>query len=309
MTLRCNRRDSNVSGIAALLILCAACSTSVSAQDEGASIPAPPQIKRTSDNTADPEFKTPAMTRNGAGANQMLRKARRQNWKLNKSINNGMVPGPNGDEGSGFANDFGPGAGPGFGGPAGGPGFGGPGGGPGAGGPGFGGGGDFPSGRGSRFPGGPGFGPASNNEGFGGGRFAGRAGMQRFGDRRGGPGQMSGFAGHRLDLTPLNLTEEQKQKIKQLRQANKDRIKDIRQNLMSKQIQLRNLLFSPDATDSQIRTARRDVRKIQDQIEEIGLDDMLGIRSVLTPDQKAKLPDIAPPLPNTPPTSRRTAER
>jgi Spy/CpxP family protein refolding chaperone len=100
--------------------------------------------------------------------------------------------------------------------------------------------------------------------------------------------------GHRLDLTPLNLTEQQKSRIQSLHEQARGQAKEIRKRLALKQLKLRDLLFSPDATDAQILAARRDMRELQDKMDELNVKDMLAIRGVLTPEQKAKLPIIMP---------------
>lgn len=105
------------------------------------------------------------------------------------------------------------------------------------------------------------------------------------------------FGGHRLDLTSLNLSDEQKQRIKGLRQGNRDRARDVRQALMQKQMQLHSMVFSPDTSDVQIRAMHKEVRRAQDQMEQVNLDYLLSIRSVLTAEQRQRLPQIAPPPP------------
>jgi Spy/CpxP family protein refolding chaperone len=54
------------------------------------------------------------------------------------------------------------------------------------------------------------------------------------------------------------------------------------------------MIFSPDATDAQIRATRKEVRKMQDEMEELNLEDLLSIRGVLTAEQRQRLPQIAP---------------
>lgn len=134
-------------------------------------------------------------------------------------------------------------------------------------------------GRGGGFPGGPG-------QGGGRGGFRGGAG---------GPGMPGGMQRRpAIDLTPLNLSEEQKSKIEGMRQQTRTKVKDLRRGMMQKQVQMRNLMFSPDATDAQIRSAREELRAIQNQVDETNLNDLLGIRSLLTAEQKKHLPECTP---------------
>lgn len=114
--------------------------------------------------------------------------------------------------------------------------------------------------------------------------------------RPGMPGMGGKFnaGGRRLDLTALGLSEQQKTKIQSLREQTRQQAKEIRKNLFLKQMRLRDLLFSPDASDAQIMSARRDMRDMQDKMDEINIKDMLAIRGVLTAEQKAKLPMVMP---------------
>ena len=121
------------------------------------------------------------------------------------------------------------------------------------------------------------------------GGFRGRRGAMGGGMPRGGFG-----GGKALDLTPLGLTEPQKTKIQAMREQTKLKLRDLKKGLSEKQTNMRNLMFSPDASEAQIRSARRDLRTLQDQMDETNLNDLLSIRSLLTPDQKKKLPDCMP---------------
>ncbi|MBX9569454.1 MAG: Spy/CpxP family protein refolding chaperone [Candidatus Obscuribacterales bacterium] len=164
------------------------------------------------------------------------------------------------------------------------------------GGPGGLGGPDAPGGM--RGPGGPDGGPGMRGQGgpgFGGdGGFGGGAFRQRRGGMGGGMSGGGFGAGKQLDLTPLGLTEPQKTKIQAMRQQTKMKLRDLKKGLSEKQSNMRNLMFSPDATEAQIRGARRELRTLQDQMDETNLNDLLAIRSLLTPEQRKKLPDCMP---------------
>lgn len=114
----------------------------------------------------------------------------------------------------------------------------------------------------------------------------------------GTPFGIAGGGKKQLDLTPLNLTEQQKQEIKQLRQASRERAREMKQKVLQRQMALRELIFSADANETQIKAARRQLREAQNQMDEINLDDLLNIRRVLTAEQRQKLPDIAPAMPS-----------
>lgn len=112
-------------------------------------------------------------------------------------------------------------------------------------------------------------------------------GQNRFGDR-----QL--FGRRPLDLTPLSLTEDQKEKIKQVRGQTSIKAREIRRVMMAKQGEMRDLMFDPTATDDVIRAKRMELRKLRDQIEEMTINDFLSIRAVLTPEQRKRLPEIKP---------------
>lgn len=148
-------------------------------------------------------------------------------------------------------------------------------------------GGGGPGGEGSGRPGGFG---GRGQGGFPGGQ-GGRGGFRGPGGQ-GMPGGMQRRPA--IDLTPLNLTEEQKTKIEGMRQQTRTKVKELRRGMMQKQAQMRNLMFSPDASDAQIRSAREELRVVQNQVDETNLNDLLGIRALLTVDQKKHLPECMP---------------
>lgn len=121
---------------------------------------------------------------------------------------------------------------------------------------------------------------------------------------------MSGGPHRPLDLTPLGLTEEQKTKIQQMREQSKAKMKDLHKTLIAKQVEIRNLIFSPEATDAQIRLARKNLLQTQTQIDDTNINDLLAIRGLLTPEQKKKLPECKPGAgPNPPEPGMETSQR
>ncbi|HEY9788450.1 MAG TPA: Spy/CpxP family protein refolding chaperone [Candidatus Obscuribacterales bacterium] len=121
-----------------------------------------------------------------------------------------------------------------------------------------------------------------------GGRFGG-AMMRRQGAFGGG------FGGRApLDFSRLNLTEEQKTKIKALREKNADKAKELRQSMMTRRQEMQQMMFDPEASDAAIRAKFNELRRMQEQAEEIKINDFLAIRSLLTPEQKKRLPEVRP---------------
>jgi Spy/CpxP family protein refolding chaperone len=111
---------------------------------------------------------------------------------------------------------------------------------------------------------------------------------------RSGNQAAKGPFGGPLDLSVLNLTEEQKQQIRQMRQQDAPKARAVKQILRAKRIELRDLMFDPTATDAQIHAARKELRKEQEQLEDLQFSDFLKLRGLLTTEQKMQLPDVRP---------------
>ncbi len=107
-----------------------------------------------------------------------------------------------------------------------------------------------------------------------------------------GGGQL--FGRGPLDLSSLNLTEAQKTRIKEIRQQSSPRSRELMKSIQASRSSLKDMMFDPNMTDAQIRAKRAELRKLQDQSEDLTLNDFLTIRSVLSKEQKAKLPQIKP---------------
>jgi len=114
---------------------------------------------------------------------------------------------------------------------------------------------------------------------------------KRIMQRRSGGGGMFGKRAE-LDLSSLNLSEAQKQKIRGLRSANGAKARTMRETMMSRGMELRELMFDPNATDAQIRAKRKELGQLQTKFEDMQIGDFLQIRSILTPEQRGKLKDV-----------------
>jgi Spy/CpxP family protein refolding chaperone len=112
----------------------------------------------------------------------------------------------------------------------------------------------------------------------------------------GGGGGMGGnlFGKRALDLTSLSLSPDQKQKIQSMREQLAPKTRELRKQLTAKRMELRDMMFEATAGDDQVRAKRREVRQLQDKVEDLQMNDFLAIRSVLTPDQRQKLTDLKP---------------
>lgn len=112
------------------------------------------------------------------------------------------------------------------------------------------------------------------------------------GDRRGNREAGGVFGKGPLDLTALNLTDEQKQKIAQMHGDNGAKMRDLMRKRRDLTTQMRDLMFDPDVNETQIRAKRDEVRQVQEKLEDLRLNDFLSIRSLLTAEQRQKLKDV-----------------
>ena len=97
-----------------------------------------------------------------------------------------------------------------------------------------------------------------------------------------------------LDLTPLNLSAEQKQKICDLHKDNVKKARDIRKLLKTRKEDLATAMFDPDQTEATIRDKRDAVRQAREQMEDLAFDEILRVRQLLNPDQKKHLAEVKP---------------
>lgn len=119
--------------------------------------------------------------------------------------------------------------------------------------------------------------------------------QQRFRRRGGAEGSGGGLFGRKpLDFSSLNLTDEQRQRIQQIRSGNGGRAREFSQSLKERRNEMRDLMFDPVSSDDQIRTKMREVRQMQEKMDDVQINDFLAIRKVLTPEQRQKLADLKP---------------
>jgi Spy/CpxP family protein refolding chaperone len=139
------------------------------------------------------------------------------------------------------------------------------------------------------------------NEDFGGdgeGRMP--PGMERAGGgNRGGHSRQFGGGGRMpgmgpLDLSVLNLSEEQKTKIRTLRESSASRGKELMQNLKQSRLQMRDMMFDPEVSEKTLRSRHAQLKKQEEELGSLMIDDFLSIRSVLTPEQMKHLPELKP---------------
>lgn len=104
--------------------------------------------------------------------------------------------------------------------------------------------------------------------------------------------KLGAFLNHPLDLSPLNLTDEQKEKIQKLRSQTAAETRDMRRRLKEGAVQMRDLMFDSSASDAQILSKRDELRRLHNNLEDSQIKDFLAIRALLTSEQKEKLNDV-----------------
>jgi Spy/CpxP family protein refolding chaperone len=109
--------------------------------------------------------------------------------------------------------------------------------------------------------------------------------------RPGAAGRRGGFFGE-MDFSLLNLTDEQKEKIEQIRTENRPKMRDVHRRLGESFKQMSDLMFDGTSTEAQIRKKGDEVRLIHKEVDDLQLNDFLAIRAILTPEQRTKLKDV-----------------
>ena len=90
-------------------------------------------------------------------------------------------------------------------------------------------------------------------------------------------------------LASLNLTTEQSEKIRALRESLLKEVTPIRAQLLSKRAELRLLWLQTKLDPDKIRAIQREARDLRGQMQEKRIDFRLFFRNILTPDQTSKL--------------------
>ncbi len=83
----------------------------------------------------------------------------------------------------------------------------------------------------------------------------------------------------------LNLSLEQTKALELLQQSYLRETQLLRSQLFTKRLEIRDLLTHPDHKTELIRNKHMELAEIQSKIEEKGLDYLLKVRQLLTPEQ------------------------
>ena len=90
-------------------------------------------------------------------------------------------------------------------------------------------------------------------------------------------------------LDSLNLTAEQSEKIRALRESCLQGITPIRSQLLSKRAEIRLLWIQTKLDPEKIRSTQKEIRDLIGQMQEKSTDCRLTFRNILTPEQTSKL--------------------
>ena len=90
-------------------------------------------------------------------------------------------------------------------------------------------------------------------------------------------------------LASLNLTAEQSEKIRALRESLLKEVTPIRVQLLSKRTEMRLLWIQTKLDPDKIRATQREARDLMGQMQEKRTDFRLSFRNILTPEQTSKL--------------------
>ena len=87
----------------------------------------------------------------------------------------------------------------------------------------------------------------------------------------------------------LNLTPEQVTRSQAIRQQYQGQITPLEQQVRQAREELKTLLASTTATDSQIRGKHQQIQQLRQQVETLRFDGRLAFRQILTPTQRQTL--------------------
>ena len=88
-----------------------------------------------------------------------------------------------------------------------------------------------------------------------------------------------------VSLVEMRFSEEQNKNIEEISATYRNKILQLRSELIVKQIELKSLLRDPEADEKKIRAMARDIRILNVQRQKMMIDYQLEIRNVLTPEQ------------------------
>ena len=93
-------------------------------------------------------------------------------------------------------------------------------------------------------------------------------------------------------MDQLNLTQEQRQRIRDINKQYSDRINQPRQALLQARQDFKQTMDNSRASTEQIRDKYRQLQPLQQQVRNLQFDRGLAVREVLTPQQRTRYAEI-----------------
>jgi Spy/CpxP family protein refolding chaperone len=90
-------------------------------------------------------------------------------------------------------------------------------------------------------------------------------------------------------FTKLNLTADQKAKLKEMREAQRTDVKPLQEQMWTQRDELRKLWLEPNPDQGKIAAANKEMRAVRDQMQDRMTALVLDSLKVLTPEQQEKL--------------------
>ena len=87
----------------------------------------------------------------------------------------------------------------------------------------------------------------------------------------------------------LNLTQDQKKEMAEIRKSHREDIRPIQSKIMAKRAELKKLLTAQEPNRGKIKDTAREVSNLRGKMMEAKVDSLLKAREVLTPMQREKL--------------------
>ena len=109
------------------------------------------------------------------------------------------------------------------------------------------------------------------------------------GPRGKGKGGGGGWSSGPSALASLNLTADQSEKIRALRESCLKAATPIRSQLLSKRAEIKLLWIQTKLDPEKIRSTQKEIRDLIGQIQEKSTDCRLAFRNILTPEQTSNL--------------------
>jgi Spy/CpxP family protein refolding chaperone len=110
-----------------------------------------------------------------------------------------------------------------------------------------------------------------------------------------GPGWGRGYGyGYGPGVAAPNLSADQVAKIQKIQSDRYTEVAKVRNELFTKQTELRALFREPALDQAKIAAKQKEIAALQAQLQEKGLATRTAVAEVLTPEQRAQLPTYGP---------------